>query len=69
VNRPSLLKDQSTRLFDARRLIVGICITAAAYAILEISRADGSEVNRAAAATCVCDESTGCLQHVCLFRN
>jgi len=45
VNRRSFLEDQSTRLFDTRKLIVGICITAAAYAILEFSRAQGSEVN------------------------
>ncbi|MCP4171234.1 MAG: hypothetical protein GY758_10740 [Fuerstiella sp.] len=44
MNRRSFLEDQSTRLFDARKLIVGVCITAAAYAILEFSRAHGSEV-------------------------
>ncbi|MDG1895877.1 MAG: hypothetical protein P8J37_13300 [Fuerstiella sp.] len=63
MSRRSLLEDHSTRLFDTRRLLVGICITAAVYAILEVSRADGSEGDGGTDTTCICGEAKGRIQH------
>ena len=44
VNRRSFLEDRAMRLFDLRRIMIGVCITAAAYAIVQVSQAHGSEV-------------------------
>jgi hypothetical protein len=52
VKRRSFLDDQSTHLFDARRIMIGICITAATYAILQVSRAEGNDNPRVAALSC-----------------